>query len=253
MQDNNKVDILGVRVDNFNKRELIGKIQEFLAGKNFCQIATVNPEFVLAAQKDEEFRNILNGADLNAADGVGIKFAFLWYGKILKKRIAGADLMMEILKIADEKKMKIFLAANSGGLSSYEEVARAIKNIYPEIELGGINLDNQISNFQFSISNQILNSKFQIQNSDIVFCNFGAPHQEKFLHSLKSLKDSKIKLVMGVGGSFDFLTGKIKRAPKIMRSIGMEWLWRFFQEPKYRAKRIFKAAIIFPIRILLTK
>jgi len=86
----------------------------------------------------------------------------------------------------------------------------------------------------------------------IVFANFGAPYQEKFLNSLKSAKNSKMRLVMGVGGSFDYLTGKIRRAPVFTRKIGLEWLWRLIQQPR-RIKRIWNAVIIFPIKIIFQK
>ena len=87
-------------------------------------------------------------------------------------------------------------------------------------------------------------------NYEIVFCNFGMGYQEKFLYSLKNAKNAKIRLVMGVGGGFDFIMGKVKRAPLILRQIGLEWLWRLIQQPQ-RIKRIWNAVIIFPIRVIL--
>ena len=99
------MNILGVRIDNLSYSEVLGKIELFLGDGKFHQIATINPEFILEAQKNEEFKNILNGCDLNIADGIGIKFAFWRFGKLLKTRIAGADLMDKILEMADEKKL----------------------------------------------------------------------------------------------------------------------------------------------------
>jgi N-acetylglucosaminyldiphosphoundecaprenol N-acetyl-beta-D-mannosaminyltransferase len=94
-------------------------------------------------------------------------------------------------------------------------------------------------------------SLYNIQNTkyEILFCNFGAPHQEKFLNSLKS---AKIRLAMGVGGSFDYVTGKLQRAPRAMRIFGLEWLWRLILQPK-RWRRIWNAVIVFPIKIILFK
>jgi len=235
------MEILGVRVDNLEKKELLEKVAGFLDSNSFHQIATVNPEFILEAQKDKEFRNVLNECDLNVADGMGIWFSYFRFGKILKCRMAGADLMLEILKMANEKKLKIFLAVNGRGLSSWQKTSIAIKKIYSDIEIDGDNIDAKDTRY-----------KIQDTRYDIVFCNFGAPEQEKFLHSLKSINGSKIKLAMGVGGSFDYLTGKIKRAPKWMRKMGIEWLWRLILQPK-RIKRIFNAVIIFPIKVILNK
>lgn len=233
------MDILGVRIDNFSKKEALEKISGFLNDGTIHQIVTINPEFVLRAQRDEEFRNILNDCDLNIADGTGIWFAFLRFGKYLKSRIAGVDLMEEILKIASVNNYKIFLAASDRGLSSWEETKDAILKKYPDLLIDGMNLNKNT-----------VNCEPRTVNYDIVFCNFGAPYQEKFLYSLKSQKNGSIKITMGVGGSFDFLTGKLKRAPVFVRSLGLEWLFRLIQQPK-RLKRIWNAVIIFPIKVII--
>lgn len=244
------MDILGVRIDNLSQQEILEKIESFLGDGKFHQITTINPEFILEAQKDEEFKNILNNADLNVADGVGIWFAFLRFGKLLKVRIAGADLMQEILKMANEKKLSVFLAVNKNGLRSYEEIKNVLSKKYPNVIFGGANLNPQCHSGLDPESKEILNRvQDDKKNIDILFVNFGAPYQEKFINSLK---DAKIRIAMGVGGSFDYVTGKTKRAPKIMRIFGLEWLWRLILQPK-RIKRIINAVIIFPIKILFSK
>jgi N-acetylglucosaminyldiphosphoundecaprenol N-acetyl-beta-D-mannosaminyltransferase len=239
------MNILGVKVDNLSKEEIVGKISGFLSENKFHQIATVNQEFILTAQKDNEFRNILNNCDLNIADSIGIKFAFWRFGEKLKRRMAGVDLMQEILKIANEKKLKIYLAANSGGLSGWEETRDAIKRKYPELEIKGENISchSWLDQESRGISNQVQDGK----DADIIFANFGAPYQEKFLNLIKS---DKIKLAVGVGGSFDYLTGQLKRAPKWMQFFGVEWFWRLLLQPK-RIKRIWNAAVVFPIELIL--
>lgn len=228
------MEILGVRVDNLEKKEILEKVESFLVSDNFHQIATVNPEFILQAQEDSEFMDVLNACDLNVADGMGINLAFWKLGKKLQCRMAGIDLMLEILKIANEKKLKIFLATKSGGLSAFEETKNAINKLFPELIIEGKNLENR---------------EPITVDCEIVFCNFGAPEQEKFLNSLKN---DKIKLAMGVGGSFDYLTGKLTRAPRWMRKMGIEWLWRLILQPK-RFSRIWNAVIIFPIKIIFNK
>lgn len=226
--------ILGVKVDNLKKEEILARVNEFLISNNFHQIATVNAEFILHAQKDIDFLNVLNACDLNVADTISIKYAFWRYGKNLKYRIAGIDLMLEILKIANEKKLKIFLATSKRGLSTFEETKSEINKLFPELIIEGRNLEN---------------CEPITVDCELVFCNFGAPEQEKFLNNLKS---DKIKLAMGVGGSFDYLTRKLTRAPRWMQKIGLEWLWRLILQPK-RFMRIFNATIIFPIKIIFSK
>lgn len=243
--------ILGVRIDNLSREEILEKIEFFFDEAKFHQIATVNPEFVLRAQRDLEFKNILNRTDLNVADGVGLCYAFIRFGQKLKQRLAGVDLMQEVLKLANEKKLTVFLAIHRNGLSSFREIKAALNEKYPNVQIAGQDVDPRKSK-------QLLN----VIDSSVVFCNFGFPAQEKFLNLLKNKGFSglqstpyqgKIRLAMGVGGSFDFVTGKIKRAPKWMQRAGLEWLWRFVQEPRYRFRRIINAVIIFPIRVLINK
>lgn len=237
-------DILGVRIDNLSRKEILEKIESFLNDGNFHQIATVNPEFILQAQKDEEFKKILDKSDLNVADGVGIWFAFLRFGKYLRARWAGADLMQEILRLADGKKLSVFLAINKNGLSSYEEIVAVLSKKYPNLEIEGENIDPANGE----------DYKLTAKSYKLVLCNFGAPNQEKFINSLKLLENVKIRVVMGVGGSFDFLTGKVRRAPKIMRILGLEWFWRLIQKSPDRSrrwKRIWNAVVIFPIKVIL--
>jgi len=257
------VKILGVRIDNLTKKEILEKIEFFLNDEKpgtisaekvrgkLHQIATVNPEFILRAQKDEAFKNILNKSDLNVADGVGVWYAFLRHLKYLQDRIAGVDLMQEILQIADEKKLSVFLAIHKNGLSSFVEIRNVLHKKYPNIEIFGEDADPR--------KNKKILAKI---NHDLVFCNFGFPEQEKFINLLKNRQNSslrltgsqgKIRIAMGVGGSFDFLTGKISRAPLWMQKIGLEWLWRFVQEPRYRFKRVLNAVFVFPVRILFNR
>ncbi len=242
--------VLGVKIDNLSKKEILEKIEFFLNEPSFHQLATVNPEFVLEAQQDEDFRNILNQNDLNVADGVGIQYAFWRFGKKLKARIAGVDLLEEILQIANHKKLSVFLAINKNGLSSYSEIKTVLEKKYPSLKIGGSDIELNHQSAVISHQNREDDDRLPIADYDILFCNFGAPAQENFIYSQK---DAKIRLAMGVGGSFDFLTGKITRAPIWMRRVGLEWLWRFIQEPSYRAGRIFKATVVFPIKILFSK
>ena len=180
---------LSVEIDNLDRREILDKIKF----ADNLQIATINPEFILEAQDNGEFRNILNSKNtLCVVDGVGLKFAAWRYGQKLKCRWAGIDLMWEILKIANKKKQKVFLIGNKNGLSTWRETASVIRETYPSLKVSGVDVER--------LKPYIINHK-----SDIVFCSLGAPHQEILLHQFRN----KTKLVMGVGGSFDFITRKI--------------------------------------------
>jgi|SRR3989344_4114851 len=249
-----KLSILGTKIDALTKQETLARIEDFLQEKKFHQIATVNPEFILEAQKDPAFHFVLTNCDLNVPDGKGILIAIwiLWFKSLLSQKSTtyglrfakiypGIDLMWDILAIAHKKNLKVFFVANNRGLSTWEETAQAIKKIYPSINISGTNLDPGKKN--------ITNYEFFVATYHIVFCNFGAPEQEIFLRSVKNAKIASVRLVMGVGGSFDYITGKVPRAPQWMRICGLEWFFRLLIQPK-RWKRILNAVIIFPLKVL---
>jgi len=240
-----KINILGVNISRLQKSQVLKKIEQFLvddlprlseASKQH-QIVTVNPEFLLAAEHDEEFFYILNKADLAVPDGVGLKFTGWLMGKNIQ-RITGADLVRNILNIAQDKNLKVAIINWRDGLSKKEEIEKALKDKYKDLESLIINIDRETGNWKLGAGNIV---NFQ---PDILFVTLGAPWQEKFIfHNLTKLPS--VKIAMGVGGSFDFITGKIKRAPKLVRIIGLEWLWRLFKQP-WRWRRIYNAVIVFP-------
>ncbi|MCK4636159.1 MAG: WecB/TagA/CpsF family glycosyltransferase [Candidatus Moranbacteria bacterium] len=240
--------ILGVKINNLSRKEILEKIELFLDSEKFHQITTTNAEFILEAQKDEEFRKIINESDLSVADTISIWYAFIRHFKLLKTRFSGIDLMQEILNLAEKKNISVFLVARKDGLSSWRETRKVILKSFPDLNIEGIDVKFQ----------QGVMTSCSCEKKQIVFCNFGAPMQDKFIYSLQECKQgvvtpcSRICLGMGMGGSFDFLTGKVKRAPKWMRILGFEWLYRLIKQPN-RWRRIFKAVIVFPIRVIFKK
>jgi len=239
MSTGSQIYILGTRIDNLTKKEVLHKVSAFLKNNHFHHIATVNPEIILKTRKDTKYKEILNNTSLNVADGTGIKFAFWRYGQHLKTRYTGITLMWDILHIANEKKLSIYLVANKNGLSSWQESRDAILKVYPNLQIDGKNID-------------VLNHDELVINHKILITNLGAPHQELFINRLRNSQGSVVSLGVGVGGAFDYVSGKITRAPKCMRNIGLEWLYRLFKQPQ-RIKRIYHAVIIFPIFILINK
>ncbi len=235
------MEILGTIIDNHTREEILKRVETFLSKPMFHQIATVNPEFLLEAEKNRAFQNVLNQCDLRIADGFGITLAFLFKGEKLRCRFPGADLMEAMLHIANEKKMSVYLAINKNGLSSFEEIKNVLSKEYPNLILSGTDIDSVQRVNESALTYDMHHTKY-----DILLCNFGAPRQEIFLQSFK--KKDTVRLAMGIGGSFDYLTRKRKRAPKWLRTIGMEWLWRFILQPK-RWVRIWKAVVVFPFHV----
>jgi N-acetylglucosaminyldiphosphoundecaprenol N-acetyl-beta-D-mannosaminyltransferase len=217
------MEILGVRVDNLSFEEVVGKTEDFLSDGKQHYFVTVNPEIIVSAQKDKRFREILNRADLAVADGVGLVFISRFLGASLKQRIAGVDLMERICQLAEFKQRTVFLLGAQTGVAC--QAAANLRKKYSGLKIGAAekNFDN---------------------NAEILFVAFGAPKQEKWIsENLK--KFPSVKLAMGVGGAFDFISGRISRAPVFLRKMGLEWLWRLVVQPR-RIKRIFKAVVVFP-------
>lgn len=240
------VKILGIKIDKLKTKEVFEKIEEFLLLDEQHYITTLNSEIVLEAQKDEEYFHILNNADLSVVDGSGLKFAGLVIGNNLK-RIPGADLTKKILRVAENKKLKIAVLNWRRGLSKKEELEKALTKKYPELKFIVENIERDFAGFAETESFACV-VKFK---PTILFVALGAPYQEKFIyHNLNKIPSAK--LVLGVGGSFDFISGKLKRAPLIFQKLGIEWSWRLIMQP-WRWKRIYNAVIIFPCKFIKWK
>lgn len=241
-----KVNILGIDVAKIKRIDFLNIITEFLQ-KNDKQryIVTPNPEIILEAEKDEEFFYILEKADLGLADGTGLFFAALIQGQLLS-RIQGSDATIDILKIAEANNYKVVITKAEIALSSTEEIDNALQKRFPKLKLLVVEIDHKNQHPIPSAAQLKIINDF---GPHIIFATFGAPHQEKFIyHNLKKIPSAR--LAIGVGGAFDFLTGKSRRAPRFMRRVGIEWLWRLMLQPKRRAKRIINAVIIFPQKVI---
>ncbi len=236
--------IFNTRIDNYKRAKIIEKISFFLAGNTLAHIATINPEILLRARTDKRFRTILNASALNVADGTGVFFAFLRYGCLLRTRFTGVEIMNYILSLAEKNGYRIFLVAYKDGLTSWQKTRDAILHAFPNILIDGCNIASSYENLSVS-------QYSQLHKSDVVFVNFGAPAQEKFINACKKESISKLRIGVGVGGAFDYIAGTLPRAPYFVQKMGMEWLFRFIVQP-HRFKRIFRAVFLFPFFVLFT-
>ncbi len=234
------MELFGILITSASREEILAQVKMFLTEPRFHRIATVNPEFLVRADHDEVFKQSLQKADLCVADGMGIVLAGWLQGRRVT-RFPGVDLLHEILTIAERDGHTVYLAIKKDGLSSYEEIRMALLKKYPALVVSGTD----------ALLSGIGNWKLEIGNSAIVLCNYGAPMQEIFLANLKEAGVTS-QLAMGVGGSFDFMTGKQKRAPQWLRAVGLEWLWRLILQPS-RFRRIWNAVVVFPMKVLFRK
>ncbi len=205
--------ILGVGITN----ETEDKILEYLLlslkghGQKYY-IVTPNPEIVVAAQSNPHYKKILNEAKIALPDGVGVFLGSALMGNPLKERITGVDFMGEVCKRSSEQPLRMGFLGGRGGVA--ELTAECLKKKYPWIEV------------VFVGEEWDMKSKVEI---DILFVAFGYPKQEEWIY--ENLEHLPVRVAMGVGGGFDYISGRVVRAPFMIRAIGMEWLFRLIREP----------------------
>lgn len=254
------MNILGVRVDEIDGTKALEKVAEFLDSQKQNKIFTPNPEMLVDARNDEYFREVLNSGDLNICDGFG-----LWLATKLSLRgsrfgsadeaiqspavrISGVDFMLNICALAQEKNKSVYLLG-SGDENVIKSATEVLKQKFKDLKICGFNSGIKIEKIEdYKIEydktgNEDILYDIIMQAPDILFVGFGHGKQEKWIYENLAQLPS-VKVAMGVGGAFDFLAGKVKRAPKFMRVLGLEWLWRLVLEP-WRIKRIIKATVVF--------
>jgi len=238
--------VLGVKIDNYSKTEVLEKVTEFLYSNKQYKIFTPNPEMLVDAQKDEYFKTVLNDGDLNVCDGFGLQLASG------AKRYPGIDLMQDICALAEKNNKSVYLLG-SGSENVIKKTADQLKNKYPNLKIVGTHPGNNITTEQFNNEtiklkydeqdNNDLIAEISLSSPDILFVAFGHGKQEKWI--TENLKDlPSVRIAMGVGGAFDYISGNVKRAPLFLRQIGLEWLYRLIKQPQ-RIIRIYKATIVF--------
>ena len=238
MQDNIKsIKILNTKVDSVSWNDILNICDDWLNDKTPHQIVTTNGEFILEAQKNRTFQNVINNSDLSICDSTNVYFASYLLGNPLKAITPGSDLVMRLSKFAEEHNYSIYLL---GGREDVAKIASGkLVKTYAHLHIAGYSSKDPDDE---SIINDINKT-----NPDIVFVAYGAPKQDIWIANNKS--KLKAKILVGVGGTFDMLAGVKKRAPKFFQKIRLEWLWRAIIEPK-RLGRIANAIIVFPVKFL---
>ncbi len=218
-----KVNVLGVNIDDVQINEAIDLVKSWLKGREKHYIVTPNPEFVVKAQNDPEFKKVLNEADLAVPDGVGLN----WFGGV-KNRVPGVDLMEDLVKLGADFGFTVGFLGGSEGIA--EKTAVILKAKYPKLKVA-----LTISGLTVNTKGEIVDeAKLSFSKSDLLFVAFGHGKQEKWI--AQNLSKIPVKVAMGVGGSFNYLSGEVPRAPKWIRNLGLEWLFRLATQP-WRARR----------------
>lgn len=225
----NKINILSTHIHNLTMQETLQIVDHTISKGEQLHHVVVNAGKIVAMQTDLQLRESVNESDLINADGQAVVWASKILGKPLKERVAGIDLMVNLVELAAQKNYKVFF------FGAKEEVVKKVVGKYTKQYSSNIIAGYRNGYFkkedEQDIAKEIANS-----GANILFVAISSPTKENFLYENKQLLN-KVNFVMGVGGSFDVVSGKVKRAPLWMQNSGLEWFYRFAQEPKRMWKR----------------
>ena len=224
-----KIDFLGIPVDAITMNETLNLVDEAIREGKKINHVVINAGKIVLMQKDNELYNSVLSSDIINADGQSIIWAARFLGKKIPERVTGIDLMQELIRLSHENKYKCFF------FGSKEEVVKKVVNIYtnkfgPDI-IAGYRNGYFSSADESEIAKQITDSGAQI-----LFVAISSPKKENFLFEYKDILNN-VNFTMGVGGTFDVIAGVTKRAPEWIQRIGMEWFYRFLQEPRRMWRR----------------
>ena len=240
-----RIHILNTKIDNYSMQETLQIVDKSIQQKEQLHHTVVNAGKIVAMQKDEALRESVNEADLINADGQAVIWASKILNKPLKERVAGIDLFENLVKLANQKEYSVYLLGAKQDV--VETVANNFKQNYnPKIIAGYRN-----GYFSAAEEKQIV-EKIVASKANMLFVAMSSPKKEIFLHKHREALKA-VNFIMGVGGSFDVLSGKTKRAPLWMQNSGLEWFYRFAQEPKRMWKRYLVGNTKFILLVLKEK
>lgn len=223
MQIKKPVKILGVPVHPLTMNESVAVLEEKLQKKEQAFVVTANAEIIMMCQQDKEYNNIVSEqADLVLPDGAGAVWAGRYLGNEVPERVAGFDLYNQLLKLSADKGYKVYFFGGAPGVA--EAAKNKAEELYPGVQIVGCR-----NGYFNETEEEAIIKEINDAAPDMLFVALGAPKQEKWL--VKYRKQLKPRVLMGIGGSFDVLAGKMERAPKWMQEASLEWAFRLYKQP----------------------
>lgn len=219
--------VLGVRVDCLDMQATLDRIDQLVGGGGSHLVATVNPEFIMRARRDPEFARVLESADLCLADGTGVVWAARRQGCSLAAPVTGTDLVPPLAALCAKRGFRLFLLGADPGVA--DDLAARLRVEHPELAVAAHAGSPDPSADEATLS------LIRAHRAQLVLVAFGAPKQELWIDRLKDR--AGVAVGIGVGGAFDYLTGRVPRAPMWMRRAGLEWLFRLVRQP-WRVRRM---------------
>lgn len=246
----NTLRLLDVSVDNLNRAEAMQRAEELLDQPRFHQVVTPGPEFLLEAMAHPKFRDVLNRADLSLADGFGLHVGARLTGQHLRARLPGVDFIHDVMKLAAERQARVFLFGGAAGVA--ERAGKKLLSLYPGLNIVG--LESGWRGNWTKVDDRRVVERIHLAQPDILLVALGAPKQELWIDQHRQALH-RVRLAIGVGRTFDYLAGTIKRAPPMMRRTGLEWLHTYllagqYYQPQLRRQRVTNATVRFMIEVL---
>lgn len=234
----NQARVLGVRVDCLDMEASLDRIEQFVDAGGHHLVATVNPEFVMRARSDQDFARVLESADLCLADGSGVVWAARRQGCAMREPVTGVDLIPPLAALCARRGFRIFLLGAAPGVAN--DLANRLRVEHPELEV-----EAHAGTPDPSADAATL-ALIRAHKPQVLLVAYGHPKQELWIDRMR--ESLGVAVAMGVGGSFDYLTGRIPRAPTWMRRAGLEWLFRLVRQP-WRVRRM-AVLPIYALRVL---
>jgi N-acetylglucosaminyldiphosphoundecaprenol N-acetyl-beta-D-mannosaminyltransferase len=223
-----KVNVFGIAVSRMSMQETIDYIIEAIHQNKPHQVVTINPIMVMMALEDPEFMSIMHRAELIVPDGTGVVWAAKYKGTPVKERVPGCDLLYELMKAGESHRWKVYLLGASPEVIA--ETASRLKAAYPRIDIVGYH-----HGYFTPEEDQRIVEEIKQADPQLLFVASQLDRQEPWIHEYRD--QLNIPIMMGVGGSFDVIAGRVKRAPKAFQKLHLEWFYRLMKEPT-RFKRM---------------
>lgn len=220
-----KETVLGIKVNTENYDGLMTQVFDRIEKKDKALIVAINPEKIIKAKQDSALKKLLNDAEFQIPDGIGVILASKIQKGQIRSRVTGVDMMMKLCEEAAKRNKPIFLYGGKPGVA--DKAKAKLESLFPSINIVG-------TQDGYEKDPQKVNDKINAAKPDILFVAMGSPKQENWINANRDQLHPTI--YQGVGGSFDVLAGTVKRAPETFQKLGLEWFYRLMKEPK-RLKR----------------